>query len=462
MHGTTFSPVTRISGLLSVDVRIGANRCIEDANCRGEQFRGYEAILGNRKITDAVYLTQRVCGICSMAHGYTAARLVEQIYGVTPSDETLILQQLMLGAEFLQNHIRHFYLLALPDYLPDNALPGFAGCCDCRFSPEQSQSLTEHYFTSMDYSRKCHDMLAVFGGKIPHQHGLVPEGVAVAPTADRKMQFLSLLQEVRDFLRQTMLPDALQLAEAYPDYFTIGTRPPTFISYGVFDPRFGGHFSPGVYDGQQVLPVVAEAIQESIAFSWFERSTEGVVRPAPNKPEAYSWAKAPRYYGLALEGGPLARKVIRNGPGSCYPAGTIQRHLARAEEACLIADWMGDWLQTLPEQGRYISPLIDVTKTKAIQMNDAPRGALLHAMETSADEIAFYDIITPTTWNFSPKDDHGKPGPAEEALMGTVVQDPANPIEIGRIIRAFDPCITCGTHVFDSNGKMIVDVEVES
>jgi hydrogenase large subunit len=395
-----------------------------------------------------------------MAHGYTAARLVERIYGVTPTDEALILQQLMLGAEFLQNHIRHFYLLALPDYLPENALPGSGGSSDCHFSSRQSQMLIEHYFAAMDYSRKCHDMLAVFGGKIPHQHGLVGEGVAVLPTSDRKMQFLALLHEVQSFLREDMLPDVQLLADVYPDYFRIGTRPPTFISYGLFDPRFGGHFPSGVFDGERILPVVTDAIKESIAFSWFEHTGEDQVVPAPNKPNAYSWAKAPRYAGLALEGGPLARKIIRSGPQSYEPAGTMQRLLARAEESSLIAGWTGDWLSVLPERGQYITPLEKVAITKAVQTNDAPRGALLHAMEVTGDEIAFYDIITPTTWNFSPKDDQGKPGPAEEALIGTALCDSTNPIEVGRIIRAFDPCITCGTHVMDTRGKMVVDVEV--
>jgi hydrogenase large subunit len=274
------------------------------------------------------------------------------------------------------------------------------------------------------------------------------------------MQFLALLQEVQSFLREDMLPDAQLLADAYPDYFSIGTRPPTFISYGLFDPRFGGHFPSGVFDGEHISPVVTEAIRESIAFSWFEHTAEDQVVPAPNKPEAYSWAKAPRYGGLALEGGPLARKTIRSGPQSYGPAGTMQRLLARAEESCLIADWMGDWLRELPEHGQYIATLEKVALTKAVQINDAPRGALLHAMEVTGDEIAFYDIITPTTWNFSPKDDQGKPGPAEEALIGTALCNPTNPIEVGRIIRAFDPCITCGTHVMDTRGKMIVDVEV--
>ena len=98
----SFSPVTRISGLLSVDIFSDENGRVKEANVIGEQFRGFEAMMKGRQITDAVYFTQRICGICSMAHGFTAARLVEQIYGITPTPELILLQQAMLGAEFLR------------------------------------------------------------------------------------------------------------------------------------------------------------------------------------------------------------------------------------------------------------------------------------------------------------------------------------------------------------------------
>ena len=78
----SISPVTRISGLLSVDIYSDETGRVKEANVIGEQFRGFEAMMKGRRITDAVYFTERICGICSMAHGFTAARLVGQIYGI--------------------------------------------------------------------------------------------------------------------------------------------------------------------------------------------------------------------------------------------------------------------------------------------------------------------------------------------------------------------------------------------
>lgn len=452
----SFSPVTRISGLLSIDLYLGADGRVKEANVAGEQFRGFEAMLKGRRITDAVYFTQRICGICSMAHGFTAARLVERIYGITPPPELVLLQQIMLGAEFLQNHIRHFYLLALPDYLDTAFLTNSNiqnPIHNLRLNPMEQEQLTAHYFLAMEYSRKCHDALAVFGGKIPHQHGLTPEGVAVFPDADRRKQFLSLLQQIQEFLTNVQLQDVYLLTKVYPEYFHTGSGPHRYISFGLFDPRFGGHFPAGILNQGELIPVNPEEIRQSIAYSWFETS-DSETRPAPEKPLAYTWVKAPRYHGLSFEGGPLARKIIRSGnttPGG-MAGGVMARLVARAEEAVLISTWMEDWMKQLPRDGQYIHPLANPVTNQAIQMTDAPRGPLLHGMASVNEEIASYRIITPSTWNFSPKDENGIRGPAEESLIGASA-DPADPVEPGRIIRSFDPCLSCATHFIDWEGK---------
>lgn len=463
MKEITLSPVTRISGLLSIDIFLDASSmAVSEANCIGEQFRGFEMMMKGRKVTDAVYFMQRICGICSMAHGFTSARMIEKLYGIQLSPELTQLQQAMLGAEFLQNHIRHFYLLALPDYLNSDLLPNIISNVnpgDSRFDQAEQRILIEHYFTAMELSRKCHDMLAIFGGKIPHQHGLNPEGVAVPPTADRRVQFLSLLKQVQEFLSSIMLPDVYLLAKVYADYFKIGTRPARYISFGLFDPSFGGHFPAGIFnEGEQGI-VNPEDIRESITFAWYDK-TDSEIRPEPEKPVAYSWVKAARYRGLAYEGGPLARKIINSGSLGNTATGVMARLVARAEEAFLIAKWMEDWMINLPENGNYIMPLIKPVLPQAFQINDAPRGPLLHNTTIAEEVITSYNIITPSTWNFSPKDEIGQRGSAEEALVGTIIADPANPVELGRIIRSFDPCLSCATHLIDPTGRDKMSVNI--
>jgi hydrogenase large subunit len=65
--------------------------------------------------------------------------------------------------------------------------------------------------------------------------------------------------------------------------------------------------------------------------------------------------------------------------------------------------------------------------------------------------------VVPTTWNGSPRDARGTPGPIEQALVGTKIKDINNPFEIGRIVRSFDPCLACAVHVVTVRGDRAVE-----
>jgi hydrogenase large subunit len=82
-----------------------------------------------------------------------------------------------------------------------------------------------------------------------------------------------------------------------------------------------------------------------------------------------------------------------------------------------------------------------------------PRGALGHWVQIKDSRIANYQCVVPTTWNASPRDDHGQPGPIEQALIGTKIRDEENPFEIVRIVRSFDPCLACAVHVITPKGS---------
>ena len=85
-------------------------------------------------------------------------------------------------------------------------------------------------------------------------------------------------------------------------------------------------------------------------------------------------------------------------------------------------------------------------------LHEAPRGALGHWITIKDYKIENYQAVVPTTWNGGPRDDKGQRGPIEEALVGTPVKDPENPIELVRVVRAFDPCIACAVHVLEVKG----------
>ena len=165
-----------------------------------------------------------------------------------------------------------------------------------------------------------------------------------------------------------------------------------------------------------------------------------------SKPGAYSWVKAPRYNNLPFETGPLARQWLtgeyRNG------VSTMDRIIARVLEARKIAGIINTLLENLiPDvsvQGKYSIPDIAIGKG----LVDTTRGALGHWLKVDNQVISFYQLITPSAWNLSTRSSNNRKGTAEQALIGTPISDINAPVEIGRIIRSFDPCISCATQVY--------------
>ena len=94
-------------------------------------------------------------------------------------------------------------------------------------------------------------------------------------------------------------------------------------------------------------------------------------------------------------------------------------------------------------------------EAKGVGLYDAPRGALSHWVVIKNGKIANYQCVVPTTWNACPRDDAAGHGAYEMAMMDTHVAVPDKPLEIVRVIRSFDPCMACSTHVYNANGDTL-------
>ncbi|MBP2654064.1 MAG: Ni,Fe-hydrogenase large subunit [Firmicutes bacterium] len=459
-----FSPVTRLSGLLSVELTVDAGIVI-DAEVSSTMFRGFEYIMRNRHVTDAVYMTQRICGICSTAHGAVASYLLDTLYDNDIDENAQYLRNIMFAADFLQNHIRHFYFFGLPDFVIMPNKPPFLNqnCFDCRLNTEDNQRLASHYAEAIKAAEKSHQILTLFGGKAPHQHSFIHGGAAVAPTADKVNQALALIRDIHAFVQRYMLPDTELISQCYQDYYHIGETPGCFLSFGLF--RFGPKndqllWKDGVLNANQLTKPNLDLIQEDIAKAWYERAKwmeQNDVLPAPHKAGAYTWTKAVLYNGQHFEGGPLARMKI-NG---FYNGGTstMDRITARTLETLLITELLEEWLHALEPGLPPIQQKRELAQNQAIATTDAMRGPLLHYAHVENEQVEKYDIITPTAWNFSPKDANGNHGPAETALISTEIPSPDLKYIIpGRIIRSFDPCVSCATHLIDYSKKNTVNI----
>ncbi|UCB43439.1 MAG: nickel-dependent hydrogenase large subunit [Dehalococcoidales bacterium] len=504
-------PVTRIEGHLKIEA-VTENGVVKETRSTGSLFRGIELILRGRDPRDAQRYVQRICGVCPTSHSMAATLNLDSAFGVDGKipDNGRLLRNLILGAAHLADHILHFYHLCALDYVDvtkvvkyegnNSALnsvkafiqrgelgpfvPRYEG--DYRLPDEIDQQAVAHYVQALEIRRKGQEMLSIFGGKMPHNCAIMPGGVTEVPTVDKIASFLWRLNEIRDFIDNVYIPDVLAVAGVYSDYFEIGQGCGNLLSYGSFDLETSetdltkrqrllkqGTVSTDLKLGE----VDTSKITEAVKHSWYDDSTGGLhpshgdTRPQPGKEGAYSWLKSPRYGGKVYEVGPLARVAVTYVAGNptvktlvdsvlshfnAPPAAlfsVLGRHAARALYTKLVADTMPEWLlQLKPGEPVYVDYEIPDEST-GMGLVDAARGALGHWVEIKDQKIANYQCVVPSTWNFSPRDNDGQPGPVEQAITGTKIKDESNPVEIVRIVRSMDPCIACAVHLVTPKGR---------
>lgn len=461
----TVNPVTRISGFLEIKAEV-ENGVIVDAKSNGLLFRGFEKMLQGRPPLDAIYFTQRICGICSCAHSMASTLALEDALRVQPDINSRIIREFVHGCEFIQNHLRHFYQYTLPDYVkgPDiNPLFAVAHR-DFRLPKYLNEELSKHYVDSLEYSKKAHDLLATLGGKAPHNHGIFVGGITTDIDISKLVKLKSILGGIRQFVENAMIEDCNIIGQYYPEYYNMGVGNKNLMTYGVFDyPEYKEIYytGAGIYVSGRQEAFDPMLISEDIQKAWYT-SADNINNPEGeyteeelDKQGAYSWVKAPRYKGHPMEVGPLARMYISGN----YTRGisTMDRTMARVLEVNKVIRIMQNILELIPEYQNKQMPyqILDASEGRGII--DTTRGALGHWITIENEMLKNYSIITPSAWNLSPQDSLGIRGPVESALIGTNIEDINNPVEIGRIVRSFDPCISCATHVY---GKGTETIEV--
>ena len=339
-----------------------------------------------------------------------------------------------------------------------------------------------------------------------------------ALNADKLAQIRELLVRAKAFVEKVYIPDLLTVAPYYLDWAGIGGGVRNYLTFGDFPTAEGQRredywLTPGLVrkgsfpDARSVRP---DAIAEYVTCSWYRYSGgddqglapwEGETEPhytgpRPPYPDRfvseedvkYSWVKAPRYEDAPFEVGPLARMVVGYAQGhpeiraavdmvlgkldAPAPAlfSTLGRTAARGIETLILSRQNLRWLDLLTENmGRGDTRIHDnhrwdpstwPAEAEGVGFHEAPRGMLSHWIRIKNGEIANYQAVVPSTWNASPRDARGQRGPYEEALIGTPVADPGQPLEILRTIHSFDPCLACAVHVLDTRGREITRVQV--
>jgi len=398
-------------------------------------------------------------------------------------------------------------------------------------APEVDLIALTHYLEALAWQREIGELLAIFGGKNPHPNvavggapcaisagnSLPGGGDATAVSMTGLIRVGQLIETMRGFVDGVYLPDLIAIGGGYKDWFSRGENVRNFLTYGDFEGSSAGNgfgVPRGVVldrDLSRILPVDLQdpaQIQEYVAHSWYHYGAgkaaglhpyngETLLDYTGPKPpfaqldgaQTYSWVKAPRWRGHAMETGPLARLVMlhaaENAPAKALTAQTLARLglpfeaiystfgriLARGLESKLLVDRMAGWharLMANIERGDLRTfndakwaPESWPRHARGIGTIESPRGALAHWIIIDDGVITNYQAVVPTTWNAGPKDDKGQPGPYEAALLQNHrLAIPDQPLEVLRTIHSFDPCMACAAHVLGPAGEEVVRVKI--
>ncbi len=399
---------------------------------------------------------------------------------------------------------------------------GYWGHPAYRLSPEENLVAVAHYLEALEWQRTIVRIHTILGGKNPHPQTYVVGGMALrmAPNSPSGLNskgietIRGLITAAKEFVDKVLIPDVVLVASRYKEWASIGKGIGNYLVYGDFSDATGAEstflFPRGRIVGRdlsKVQPVDQTKIAEAVAHSWYEYTNgdsakrhpyEGETRPkysGPNPPyqtlegsEKYSWLKAPRYEGEAYETGPLARVLVayasgrsevvsavdgvltKLGVGKDALFSTLGRIAARAIETQILANHLAEWLDQLEKNmNNGDLSVADSSKwepgswPKEAQgwgAEEAPRGSLGHWVVIKDQKVANYQLVVPSTWNGSPRDEKDVRGAWEEALVGTPVANPDQPLEILRTVHSFDPCMACAVHVYDPAAGSSVQVRV--
>ena len=353
-HDVIVDPVTRIEGHLRIEAVVENGKII-DVRSSSQLFRGLEIILKGRDPRDAQHFTQRSCGVCTYVHALASIRAVDNAVGVDkvlPHNATII-RNLVMAAQFMHDHIVHFYHLHALDFVDVSACinadvkktaeiaaavaktvrpnpkivsseadlqktkdtvkgiveSGRLGIFTNAYflgghpayvlPPEVNLLATNHYLNALHLQVKAARAMAIWGAKNPHTQFTVMGGVSCYEGLTEKYinDFLALYADIKDFILDCYIPDLIAVAGYYKDWASIGGTT-NFMTFGEY-PAQGGeadldsrYIKPGViFDRKftEVMDFDPTKIEEHVKHSWYKDDT-------PKHP--YNGVTDPKYTSL--------------------------------------------------------------------------------------------------------------------------------------------------------------------
>lgn len=432
-------PLSRIEGHARVEIEVREGKVIS-TRFQAMEKRGFHLLVTGVPAEQMPVIVPRICGVCSTAHHVASVKALENAYGVTPPPAGNTIRELLLLGQILQNQATSLFVFTMPDRLGVDSI----------FHVSQDEADQAAQFNIARRALKVRqlgtDLISLAGGQFIHPVKAVVGGVSSGVDAGKAAAFQ---QRLRD-----MLPFACELVEFYWEISMamrdrIGTwgddQPAYYItSTEREDPRYDSSII-------RVMTPAGECCSEFSAAHFHE-----VLKFEDTD---YSYAGRTSYQNGVMRANSLARANMTRRMGTKLAdryLGRLRREFGHPAHPILLFDLCrGIELVYAIEHAIHLldTPLENVdTKTPYTPIADcegwglveAPRGPLIHHYVIEKGNIRKGEFIIPTVHNMLA---------IERALRVAaeryIREDSVNlELEraVGRVVRAFDPCIACATH----------------
>ncbi|MCI9129741.1 MAG: Ni/Fe hydrogenase subunit alpha [Eggerthellaceae bacterium] len=419
--------LARIEGHGDIHLEIEDGRVSKCQFSVTEPARLFESMVRGRPFQEGPYIASRVCGICSSSHTLTDILAIEDIFGVKVTDRTRALRELLIYGSFLQNHATHLFVFAAPDFLGHKSIFPLEGA-----SPELFQQ-------ALALKGMGNELCATIGGRSIHPITAVVGGFTDEPSSDEYLSLADKLESLVDFAVSCVdlfagfqvegfetAGDMLAMVEegTYP---VIGSDQALFV-------RSGDSFKADAFEEH----IQEYAVDHSAAFLALERKTSSPYMACALSRINASWDSLTETARFAAAKAGLRPPELNPYANNIAQAVEIVDALIRCAGICRK-------LATNGYDGSSEPVGYEVRAGRGVGFTEAPRGALFHEIELDEDgRIVRANIITPTSQNIANLE-------ADMALLaqllveqGAVASDIQ--LEVEKLVRAYDPCLSCSVH----------------
>ena len=418
--------ITKIEGHAELDVKIKDSK-VEKVNLKVfEGPRFFEAIVKGRKYDEVPFLTSRICGVCSIAHLLTSIMAVEDAMGVQVSEQTNVLRELLYNGNLIQSHVLHLFFLTLPDYL------GFPNAIAMAGKHKDKLNL------ALKLKQLGNEFVSLIGGRELHAITPVVGGFSKLPSAEKLSELLVKLKDARAGLEDEL---EIFLEMSYPEL----SRKSLLFSlvsedtYPVVNGKIGCQGDTCI-EGDNYDKYFREFIKKG--------STSKTVL-FENEP--FMVGALARVYHNKDMLSPAAQKFLEKLPGGLPENNPFYNNAAQAIELVHLFDRCIELLEKLKPEKEGLCD-VKVAAGRGVAVTEAPRGLLFHDYKFDKNGyVEEANIIPPTTQNLKRMEDDIK------LLLPAVMHKKKNEIvlDIEKLIRAYDPCISCSAHFLKVNWDMV-------